>query len=488
MTDPDDGREPLDLATEALTQALSDAGLGPDGASAIDSIDVVNVVSWMYADLPGAIAKRVGASPSRTEHSTWGGNQPTLLLDRAAGRIAAGEHDVAVVVGAESFRSLQLTARQGRMPGWTPPPPDAVLPDPKEHLPATAWDHGLFSPVQVYPLYENGLRHRVGLDLDASQRWSAQLWARMSQIAADNPDAWDRTVRTVEEVVTPSADNRPISFPYTKLMNARITVDQAAAIVVTSIGAARRLGIDESRWVYPLGAAGADDPQDILARVSYHTAPAMRASLLGALDEVGRSAPEIDLLELYSCFPCVPKLALLELGLPLDRDITVAGGLTSFGGPGNDYMLHAVVSMARLLRERQGATGLLYGNGGFVTKHHTLVLGSDDTTEGYTTDGVGRDAALQARVDALPAPAVTATPSGRGRIETFTAPYDHAGEPERGIVIGRLDRTDERFVATVPRGQVGLLTDARHDPVGATGTVESTPDGNVFTIDERSPG
>ncbi len=46
----------------------------------------------------------------------------------------------------------------------------------------------------------------------------------------------------------------------------------------------------------------------------------------------------------YSCFPIVPKLACQHLGLPIldsPKPITLLGGLTSFGGAGNNYSLHA---------------------------------------------------------------------------------------------------------------------------------------------------
>lgn len=45
----------------------------------------------------------------------------------------------------------------------------------------------------------------------------------------------------------------------------------------------------------------------------------------------------------YRCFPIVPKLACEHLGLPITgqrKAITLLGGLTSFGGAGNNYSLH----------------------------------------------------------------------------------------------------------------------------------------------------
>lgn len=45
-------------------------------------------------------------------------------------------------------------------------------------------------------------------------------------------------------------------------MNAFNTVNMAAACIVTSTDNARRLGIPENRWIYPLAAAGTSDAGD----------------------------------------------------------------------------------------------------------------------------------------------------------------------------------------------------------------------------------
>lgn len=55
------------------------------------------------------------------------------------------------------------------------------------------------------------------------------------------------------------------------------------------------------------------------------------------------SASDIDLYDFYSCFPIVPKLACDHLGLSItnsSKPLTVLGGLTSFGGAGNNYSMH----------------------------------------------------------------------------------------------------------------------------------------------------
>src|SRR6201999_2647986 len=97
------------------------------------------------------------------------------------------------------------------------------------------------------------------------------------------------------------------------------------------------------------------------------------AGLNAVMDLVGGDGKKFEAIELYSCFPCVPKMARRTLGLGRDVQPTVTGGLTFFGAPLNTYMTHAACAMVR--KVRSGAKlGLLYGQGGFVTKHHALVL------------------------------------------------------------------------------------------------------------------
>ena len=50
---------------------------------------------------------------------------------------------------------------------------------------------------------------------------------------------------------------------------------------------------------------------------------------------------------------------------------TIAAGDLSFAGAGlNCYMLHSTCAMVRSLRDRPADQALLYGQGGYVTKHH----------------------------------------------------------------------------------------------------------------------
>jgi len=291
-----------------------------------------------------------------------------------------------------------------------------------------------------------------------AQAESGAIWSRFSEVAAENPGAWIRKPATPEAIVTPSADNRPIAFPYTKLMVANSSVNQGAGFIVASLAAAREAGIPEDRLVYVGAGAAAHEPDDYLKRDRYDRSASMAVSLNRALDVNGVTASDLDFVELYSCFPCVPKMARRLIGWPVEKPATVFGGLTFGGGPIGNYMSHAVVSMVLKLRQ-SGRKGLLFANGGYATNNHTIVL----AREPFPLDVVHRDFDFQAEADAArePVPELDETYAGPGIIETYTVLYERNGQPKFGVIVGR-GPAGQRFLAKVPpanESSIAFLTD-----------------------------
>src|SRR5262249_43283046 len=143
--------------------------------------------------------------------------------------------------------------------------------------------------------------------------------------------------------------------------------------LVTDDATARALGIPEARWVHPLGGAGADEPTDPRARVAYHRVPALDVTVRDVQERTGTTTDEYDAVELYSCFPAMPKLTRRALRRAAASPISVTGGLSFFGGPGSNYLTHSLAAMVERIRS-DGGTGFVHGVGMFNTKHHALVL------------------------------------------------------------------------------------------------------------------
>ncbi len=335
--------------------------------------------------------------------------------------------------------------------------------------------YGMGIPLHVYPMFENALRAARGTAPETHLRDLGRLMSRLSEVAAKNPYAWFPTFRSPEELSTVTAQNRLIAWPYPKYLNAVMTTDQAAAVLITSVGAARALGIPEERWVWWRGGAWIQEaawfPSE---RRDFHSSEGLRAATLGALAQAGLELDALAHLDFYSCFPSAIQMACAMLDIAWDdpRGLTVTGGLPYAGGPANAYTLNATAAMVERLRRRPGDSGLLTGLGWYFTKHAATVLASAPAEP---------DAEKPAPQPALPpAVPVSAEAEGPARIETYTVLFARDGAPKRGIVIGRLDG-GERFLANTPDDRATLESLIEREGVGLPGRVQHADDRNLFT-------
>ncbi|MET0969660.1 MAG: acetyl-CoA acetyltransferase [Tardiphaga sp.] len=468
------GLEPLALMERALRRAEHDAGA--QLLADIDSLDIVNFLSWRYDAPEKQLSEKLGIAPKHAHYGPVGGESPIRYIHEAAQRIARGEARVAAIVGAESQGTATKAERAGVTLPWTPFAHDA--PEPMRganYQKPMATTLGVAKPVTVYPFYEAASAAHWGQTPREAHRESGELWSRYAAVAAQNPEAWIKRAFTPDEITTPSPDNRLIAWPYTKLMVANPMVNQSAAIIVTSLAAARAAGVPEDRMVHVVGGAAAEEPRDYLDRDQYVESHAQNAVLKAAMSLAGGDGAAFDAIELYSCFPCVPKMARRTLGLGADVMPTVTGGLTFFGAPLNDYMAHAACAMVRRIRDGAN-TGLLYGQGGFVTKHHALVLSRQAPDAALV-----QDTSVQAEADRnrTPVPRFVTAASGMGRVESFTVIFGRGGDAEHGVVILRTEG-DDRALARVPvqdTATLAFLMDQDRSPVGATGAISTANDG-----------
>src|ERR1700722_8461398 len=424
------GLNSLGLMEAALRAADADAGGG--WLHRLDSPGVGVQISYPeLGDVSARLAQRVRAAPCICYKSGYAsGDSPLLLLNEAANRIGAGEIKVAAIAGGEALRTAARRAAAAA-PGGAPAD-NAVRAVAMRRGPSYRHRYGLIAPVDVYPLYENAGRAAYGQTLAQGQAESAEIWSRFSAVAAKNPGAWLRRQVSAEEIKTVSAANRPIAFPYCKLMVANSSVNQGAGFIVTSLAEARARGIADDRIIFVGRGAAAHEPVDILARAGFAESPSMAVSLRQALALNELSTADLDHVELYSCFPCVPKMARRVIGWPLHQPATVFGGLTFGGGPVGNYMSHAVVSMVMALRER-GRYGLLFANGGLATHSHSMVLGR----AAFGPNAFPQNFNFQSEADAIrgPVPPIDEEYIGPARVETYTVFYDREGSARQGVIV-----------------------------------------------------
>ncbi len=473
-------REPLALMAEAARLAEADARAG-DLLHGLDSIRVVNIFSWPSKAPAHDLSNALAVAPREQIYTALGGNTPQWQVNEAAERIHNGELKLVLIAGAEGMYSARRARTKGVDLGWSPrgnPTPNVG--DNRPGVNDAEAKHGATLPTAVYPLFENALRAHYGRSIDAHRDALGELFAPFTEIAAANPYAWFREAKSAHEIATATPSNRYIGFPYTKYLNSIIDVDQGAALLMTSVGEARRLGIPEGRWVYVWGCGDATDHWFFTERANYHSSPAIRAAGQRALGMAGVSIGDIAHLDLYSCFPSAVQIARDMLGIaPGDsRPLTVTGGLPYFGGAGNNYVTHSIAAMVEKLRADRGKLGLVTANGWYVTKHSVGIYSTEAPQRVWQRTDPKID---QAQVDAGPKPAFADAPSGAATVETYTVLFDRDGAPERGIVIGRL-ADKRRFIANTPTDSRTLESMTKREMVGTAGSVEPTDSGtNLFT-------
>lgn len=476
---------PLAMLRAAVERATDDAGLTH---ARLADLDLVTCVKMFRDDLknpPDALATALGADRARRLYGTTGGNTPQMFVNRTAEAIARGEVEFALIVGAEVMDTATRAREAGVDLGWRDPstrPPDVTGVEERGSTKQEHY-HGLSIPAFSYPLFENALRGHYGWTLAQHRAALGALFSRFSEVAARHPHAWFPVARTAEDIATVSASNRMTALPYTKRMNAMNTVNQSAAVLITSVAGARRLGIDESKWVYLHGCADAVDRFYLLDRVNYWSSPAIARAGREALRMAGVGIDAVQQLDLYSCFPSAVQIARDALGIPASdaRPLTVTGGLPFFGGAGNDYTLHSIVTMAERLRAQRGDLGLVTGNGWYLTKHSIGIYGTAPSPNVRTGTAWSRidPSEYQRDIDAEPHPEVATQPEGRARVETYTVVYERDGRPVRGIVVGRLG-DDRRFVAHTPDDRALLDRIAAEEFLGAPGVAQPGERTNLF--------
>ena len=390
--------EPVDLM-EAAARAAAD----PRVLEAVDSVRVVNLLSWRYRDPGLLVAQRIRADKATTRYTGIGGNVPQSLVNQACLDIQQGRADAVLIAGAETWRSrTRLRAVGRRLEGTAQDESVPVAPGSDDELPMYGEAEiriKLDRPAYVYPMFEQAVRIARGESPDAHRRRIGELWAQFATVAQDNPHAWSRDPVSAEQIWQPGSANRMISWPYTKLMNSNNMVDQGAALVLTSVKTAISLRIPTDRWVFPYAGTDAHDTYLISERAELHTSPAIRIAGARALELTGMGADDMDLVDVYSCFPSAVQIAARELGLPIgdaDRPLTVTGGLTFAGGPWNNYVSHSIATMAEMLAAAPDQMGLITANGGHLTKHSFGVYSATPPRHEFRWEDV------QSAVDAEP--------------------------------------------------------------------------------------
>jgi len=489
--DPSRALAALDLTAEAARKAAADAR---GGAALLEQLDTIVVIrafadtSWRFRspfgspkNPPRSIANRIGNTRAkRLVYTHPGGNMPQWCINRLFEMVTRGEVEAALVCGGEALGTQKAAERAKLALDWSE---DAGGSYEAWGVAKRGWNdmeerHGMAGAIFAYPLFEQAIRCHLGRSVPDHMQAIGRLFAHFAAVAKANPLADRRQGFSAEAIAHVSADNPFIGFPYTKLMNSNAYIDQAAAVILTTVAKAKALGIPQERWVYLHGCADAHDHWYVSDRINYHSSPAMRVVAQEAFEMAGMDLGAIGKLDVYSCFPSAVEIACAEMGIAQDdpRGLTVTGGLPYFGGPGNNYVTHSIAQMMDEVRAAPGLAGMVTANGNYVTKQSLGIYSTRPLERPFKP----KDPALyQAGIDAAKGPEVVEVANGRARIETYTVMHDRKG-PQNAIIIGRL-ADGRRFMANAPADAAVLSALVNQDLMGADGDVRHQEGRNIFT-------
>jgi acetyl-CoA C-acetyltransferase len=476
---PTSAPDPFELMTEVANLASTDAGGTGNWLSRLTHCWMVHSISLRHGDPATELARRVGAPDGAEARCTgMGGNIPQWLVNRAADLVRSGERPVVLVSGAEALATKRRAKKTGIRLDWPSSDgwPDMWPPlEPDMGVHPLEDKNGLRQATTMYALVESAIAHSASDDPGSHMLAVGKLMSGLNEVATKNPYSWFPARRDADELITQTAENRIISFPYTKYLNAVMDVDMAAAVIVTDAETARAAGIASDAVAYLRGWSDAYDIWYLSERPDVDRSPALERCVNVALDSAGMASADIAAFDLYSCFPSSIEVSRGAFGIAREdaRPLTLTGGLPYHGGPGSNYVTHAIANALDHVRSSKGAAAV-HGNGYYLTKHAVGI---------YSSEAPATAPDPEALPQKSPPPEVTldSDATGSARITAWTVPYDREGSPEAAIVLADLDQN----VRTIARGDEALteqLISSNRDLVGEAIEIRKDADSNVAVV------
>ena len=318
-----------------------------------------------------ALAEYLGIQPKYIDSTIVGGSSFEYHVAHAAGAIALGLCNVAVVAYGSTQRSIGR--RQASMreinPYETPFRP--------------------FMPSSAYALAASRHMHQYGTTREqlAAVAVAARQWALL------NPVAWEKKPLTIQEVL----NARMVSYPFT-VRDICLVTDGGGAIVLASAERARSF---KKPPVYVLGC-GQSITHNAISSMPDLTVTGAVASGKEAYAMAKLGPADVDAVELYDAFTLNTMLFLEDLGFCKKGEggafvsdgrigpkgslpVNTNGGGLSYCHPGM-YGLFVLIEAVRQLRGECGArqvkdceVAIAHGNGGVLSSQATVILGNQAT-------------------------------------------------------------------------------------------------------------
>ncbi len=362
-----------ELCAEAARLALNDAGLGKNQ---IDGLVTCN--PWVEPHLYHAemFSEYMQVFPKFCMTLNAGGATSLTAVLRAASAIMTGVCETVLITHGDNPRTGMTGAETGAKMTTTM--------NPQFELP---YGIGLTSG---YAMAARAHMHEYG----TTQEQFAQVAVSARNHAALNPAAEMREPISIDDVLNSTMVADPLHA-----LNCSLWSDGGAAVVVV---AAERAKDFPNRPVYFLGC-GEGHWHEHLFQTRSLTTSAASESGPRAYAMAGMKPSDMDFAPVYDCFTNVAVVELEDLGFCKKGEgggfveggnieiggslpVNTHGGLLSHshtGHPGSMFALTEAVTQLRgegNARQVPGAeVGLVHGQGGVLSSHATLILGTEAT-------------------------------------------------------------------------------------------------------------
>ena len=175
-----------------------------------------------------------------------------------------------------------------------------------------------------------------------------------------------------------------------------------------------------------------------------------------AEQHLARPLRELDLAEVYSCFPAAVRVQQRELRLDPGATPTLTGGMAFAGGPFNHYVLQSTTTLGERLRDAPDQLGLVTTVSGMLSKPGLAVWSASPPGTGALLGDMAQEAVAATEVQ----PVAGAGPNREtsATVVSFTVTYGGADglEPERTAIVADLP-DGVRTAATCEDAETALL-------------------------------
>lgn len=464
--------EPVQLMIRAIRDAARDAG----SDAILQQLESISVEQgmWDYRNPGKLIADAIGCPSAKSILADLGVLQMTPLFN-LFDAIESGEQHIGVVTGGEAkYRELRAKISgqtvSNTQQGEDTPAPDVYHPTPDPFATEVEAAAGIFMPVELFAVIESAIRYSQGLTVEQHRDNIASLYSGFSEIASRNPHAWSQDIVPAEEIRNAAGKNAMLAFPYTKKHNSQWNVNQAVAIIVCSYAKAKELGLDDSRWIYPVAAAQSRHVVCLAQQKQLHSHPGTVMAGERVYELAGISHKDVTAADLYSCFPSAVQSFAHDLKLDGICPWSVTGSMAFAGGPYNHGALDGVARMVEVLRSVEDKTGtarfgLTSNLSGIFGKQAVALFSNQPNKNGYCFEDITE--AVAAVDKPLP---VTGEYTGSARIAGYTVVFNKE-EPSHGFAYCDTPSGERTVVKSADKALLTQMT--QEEFVGRTITIHA---------------